>query len=58
MPKFCEHCGAPLEEDAKFCTDCGHPIDQPSQPRQPQNTAKSKPKGEGSIKIQMLLNGY
>ncbi len=43
MPKFCEYCGAPLEEDAKFCTGCGHPIDQPSQPRPPQNTAKSKP---------------
>lgn len=44
MPKFCEHCGAPLEEGDRFCTGCGHPVAQLSQPHQPQNTTKSKPK--------------
>lgn len=44
MPKFCEHCGAPLQEGDRFCTGCGHPVAQHSQPHQPQNTTKSKPK--------------
>ena len=24
MAKFCENCGAKLDEDAQFCEDCGH----------------------------------
>lgn len=44
MPKFCEYCGAPLQEGDRFCTGCGHPVAQHSQPHQPQNTTKSKPK--------------
>ena len=26
-PKFCVHCGAPLEEDDEFCTECGERIE-------------------------------
>ncbi len=32
MPKFCEYCGAPLNDDARFCTNCGHPVGQANQP--------------------------
>lgn len=34
MAKFCEYCGAPLQEGAKFCTGCGHPVTVKSQPSQ------------------------
>lgn len=34
MSKFCEYCGAPLEEDSRFCTSCGHPVARQSQPTQ------------------------
>lgn len=34
MAKFCEYCGAPLEEDSRFCTSCGHPVARQSQPTQ------------------------
>ena len=26
-PKFCVHCGAPLEDGDDFCTECGHKIE-------------------------------
>ena len=26
-PKFCVHCGAPLEDGDEFCTECGHKIE-------------------------------
>ena len=37
MPKFCQNCGAPLNEGARFCANCGNPVAQPTQPypRQP-----------------------
>ena len=25
--RFCEECGAPLEDDAKFCEECGTPVE-------------------------------
>lgn len=45
MSKFCEYCGAPLQEGARFCTGCGHPVAVMSQPnqQQPQQPA-SKPR--------------
>ena len=30
MAKFCEHCGAQLEDDAKFCDSCGKPVESES----------------------------
>ena len=26
-PKFCIHCGAPLEDEDEFCTECGEKIE-------------------------------
>ena len=34
MVKFCQNCGAPLEEGARFCAGCGHPVAGQSQPTQ------------------------
>lgn len=31
MPKFCQYCGAPLNEGARFCTNCGHSVGQANQ---------------------------
>ena len=43
MPKFCEYCGAPLNEGAKFCTGCGHPVTQPSRPSTPSQPSTPTP---------------
>lgn len=29
-PKFCTHCGRPIEADARFCSGCGTPTAQPA----------------------------
>ena len=43
MPKFCEYCGAPLNEGTKFCTGCGHPVAQPSRPSTPTQPSTPTP---------------
>ena len=35
MTKFCQYCGAPLNEGARFCTGCGHPVVAQPQQSQP-----------------------
>lgn len=32
QPKFCEKCGAPLNENEKFCGKCGAPVNTSAQP--------------------------
>jgi len=30
-PRFCKHCGSPLEPGLKFCEACGKPVEAPAQ---------------------------
>ena len=46
MAKFCQSCGAPLEDGVKFCTSCGSavaPAPQPAQPTQPTQAQPQQP---------------
>ena len=46
MAKFCQNCGAPLNEGAKFCPTCGAGVGAPApqpQPQQPQQPAYQQP---------------
>lgn len=36
MPKFCNQCGAPLQEGVRFCTNCGAQVAVPTQQPKPQ----------------------
>lgn len=46
MAKFCEYCGAPLQEGAKFCTGCGHPVAVKSQPSQQRQQSQQPRQGQ------------
>lgn len=35
MSKFCDQCGAEMDDNARFCGVCGNQFDQPAQPEQP-----------------------
>lgn len=48
MAKFCEYCGAPLQEGARFCTGCGHPVAVKSQPSQPSQQRQQPSQGQPS----------
>lgn len=45
--RYCEQCGAELDENAKFCGSCGNPANE-SQPA-PLASSESKPKGRNPI---------
>ncbi len=32
MPSFCEHCGAPVNDEANFCSYCGHRLERDAEP--------------------------
>lgn len=38
-PKFCSHCGHPLDPGDMFCSNCGHPVGMTSTQSQRTNTA-------------------
>lgn len=40
MPKFCNQCGAPLQEGVRFCTNCGAQVAVPTQQPKPQQEYK------------------
>ena len=40
MPKFCSHCGSPLEAGTRFCTNCGASV---AGATAPQNPAPERP---------------
>lgn len=49
MAKFCEYCGAPLQDGASFCTGCGHSValkSQPSQQSQQGNQVNFQPSAQ------------
>lgn len=44
--RFCEECGAPLEDDAKFCEECGTPVEPLTADEDSPAIEKTKPKEE------------
>lgn len=40
MPKFCSHCGSPLNVGTRFCANCGAPV---AEAEAPQNPAPERP---------------
>lgn len=35
MPKFCSHCGSPLDAGTRFCSNCGAPVEGAAAPQNP-----------------------
>lgn len=44
--RFCEECGAPLEDDAKFCEECGTPVEPLTADEDSPAIEETKPKEE------------
>ena len=56
MVKYCQECGAELEDDAKFCDGCGNKVDDDLETLASEDKIINKP-SDGSIlsKIENLL---
>ena len=65
--RFCEECGAPLEDDAKFCEECGTPVEpltadedspaieetKPKEEKMAENQPDDMKKDQAAIKVNM-----
>lgn len=58
MSKFCNHCGASVDEEDRFCTVCGKPITAGDGAEQPKASHEEKQKKEELDREPITVGGY